>query len=279
MEQAIQFSSDGLSLQGVMHVPDDAAGPHPALILCHGFGGSCQGAGHPELARTLEQAGYVALRFDFRGCGKSEGTRGNVICLEEVDDLRAALNFLRTQANVDGTRIGIIGASLGGSLAVHVAASDATVKLCAAIGAIGNGERRFRNQYRDPAAWQAFLDRVNEAKRTETPLNRFDIIQIPERDRAGLPPGAIMEFTADTALSLLDFSPEKAAGKIAPRPLLLLHARGDGVISVAETNGLAAAAGANCESRIIESHEHFASGSPALARVLLDWLKRNMPAE
>jgi fermentation-respiration switch protein FrsA (DUF1100 family) len=279
VEQTIEFSSDGLALQGVLHVPDAATEPRPAVILCHGFGGSCQGAGHPELARTLEQAGYVALRFDFRGCGKSEGTRGNVICLEEVDDLRAALKFVRTQPGVDPSRVGIVGASLGGSLAVHVAATDPTVQLCAALGAIGNGERRFRNQYRDSGAWHAFLDRVTEAKRTKTPIDRFDIIQIPERDRTGLPPGAVMEFTADTALSLLDFSPEKVVSKIAPRPLLLMHARGDAVISVAETNGLGAAAGANCESRIIESQEHFASGSPALARVLLDWLKRNLPAE
>jgi hypothetical protein len=279
VEQAILFSSDGLTLQGVMHVPEGADAPRPAIILCHGFGGSCQGAGHPELARALEGAGYIALRFDFRGCGKSEGTRGNVICREEVDDLRQAIAFLRTQPRIDAARIGIVGASLGGSLAVQVAATDPTVKLCAAIGAIGHGERRFRRQYPDPTQWQAFLNRLKEAKRAGTLINRFDIIQIPERDRAGLPPGAVMEFTADTALSLLEFTPEAVAGQIAPRPLLLLHARGDGVIPVSETNGIAAAAGANCESRIIESHEHFASGSPALARVLLDWLKRNMPIE
>ena len=128
VEQTIEFSSDGLTLQGVMHVPDAAAGPRPALILCHGFGGSCRGAGHPELARTLEQAGYVALRFDFRGCGKSEGTRGNVICSPKKSRIfMPRSNSSKTQQpNVDGTRIGIVGASLGGSLAVHVAAADRT---------------------------------------------------------------------------------------------------------------------------------------------------------
>lgn len=277
MEQEIEFSSDGLALKGVLHLPEGADGPRPAIILCHGFGGSCRGAGHPELARALAGAGYVALRFDFRGCGQSEGTRGNVICLEEVTDLQHALAFLKAQPAAAANKIGLVGASLGGSLAVHVAAHDPTVKLCVAIGAIGNGERRFRRQYPDPAQWQAFLTRVKEAKRTNTPINRFDIIQIPERDRAGLPPGAVMDFTADTALSLMAFSPEDVAGRIAPRPFLLLHSRGDGVIPVSETNAIAAAAGRSCEARIIESHEHFASGSPALAQVLLDWLKRNQP--
>jgi pimeloyl-ACP methyl ester carboxylesterase len=279
LEQTIQFSSDGLALQGVMHVPEGGPGPFPAIILCHGFGGSCHGAGHPELARTLEHAGYAALRFDFRGCGKSEGERGSVICEEEVDDLRNAIKFLQTQPGIDRAGIGLVGASLGGSLAIQVAATTPQIKLCVAIGAIGNGERRFRRQYPDAAQWQAFLNRVREAKRDKTLINRFDIIQIPERDRTGLPLGAVMEFTPDTALSLLDFNPESVVAQIAPRPLLLLHARGDGVIPVAETNGIARAAGAHCESRIIESHEHFASGSPALAQVLLDWLKRHMQAQ
>ncbi len=203
MEQTISFTSDGMTLKGFIHMTE-GAGKRPGLVLCHGFGGSCRGAGHPELARALEQAGYIVLRFDFRGCGQSEGRRGDVIVDEEVADLRHALDFLATQLSVDATRIGVIGASLGGSVAIEVAASDARVKVCVANGSIGNGERRYRAQYRDDASWQAFLKRLDEAKRNKAMLNRFDIVHIPERDRAGLPPGAIMEFTAATAQSLLE---------------------------------------------------------------------------
>jgi dienelactone hydrolase len=77
MEREVTFASAGLTLVGVLHEPA-ADGPRPAVIDLHGFGGSCSGAGHPELARALERAGYVVLRFDFRGCGKSEGLRGSV---------------------------------------------------------------------------------------------------------------------------------------------------------------------------------------------------------
>ncbi|HEX4195159.1 MAG TPA: alpha/beta fold hydrolase, partial [Stellaceae bacterium] len=119
MEQTVSFISDGLALKGFLHTPD-GAGKRPGLVLCHGFGGSCRGAGHPELAKALAQAGYVVLRFDFRGCGQSEGKRGDVIVAEEIADLRHAIDFLVTQPCVDASRIGVVGASLGGSVAIEV---------------------------------------------------------------------------------------------------------------------------------------------------------------
>jgi uncharacterized protein len=278
MEQAIEFRSDGLTLRGVLHAPEGAARPRPALVQCHGFGGGCRGAGHPELARALEQAGYVVLRFDFRGCAQSDGERGSVICEEEVADLRHAIDFLSAQPGVDAQRLGVIGASLGGSVAIVAAARDPRIKLCIANGSIGKGERRYRAQYPNDAAWQAFRARLAEAERSQTKLNRFDIVAIPERDRGGLPPGAIMEFTAATAQSLLDFNPEDVVARITPRPLLLVHPRGDAVVPVAESEALAAAAGPTCEKRIIEGDAHFGAGSPAIVALVGDFLARHLPA-
>ena len=277
MEQAIGFTSDGLALKGFLHQPQ-AAGKRPGLVLCHGFGGSCRGAGHPELAQALEQAGYAVMRFDFRGCGQSEGRRGDVIVDEEIADLRHAIDFLQTQPRVDAARIGVIGASLGGSVAIEVAARDARVKVCIANGSVGNGERRYRAQYKDAAAWQVFLKRLAEAKRAQTTLNRFEIVYIPESERAGLPPGAIMEFTAATAQSMLDSCPERVVARIAPRPLLLVHPRGDRVVPYQESEALAKAAGRNAELHIIEGSAHFGSGSAEIAALVLDFLRRHLPA-
>ena len=282
MEQTVGFSSSGLKLVGVLHVPE-RTGKRPGLVLCHGFGGNCRGAGHPELARALERAGYAVLRFDFRGCGESEGKRGNIICAEEVEDARSAVGFLAAHEAVDGERIGVVGASLGGSIAIELAAGDPRVKLCVANGAIGKGERRFRYQYPDETRWRAFLRQLEDAKRARdggrpTLINRFDIVEIPPASRAGLPPGATMEFTVETALSMLAHEPERVVAKIAPRPLLLLHPRGDKVVPVTESENLAKAAGANCELRIIESHDHFGVGAPPQTTILLDWLGRNLSA-
>ena len=106
MEKQISFESSRITLRGTLHAPDGPALPRPGIVLCHGFGGTSNGAGHPELARTLEHAGYVVLRFDFRGCGISDGERGRVICMEEVDDVRAAVSFLQAQSGVDKAQIG-----------------------------------------------------------------------------------------------------------------------------------------------------------------------------
>jgi len=284
MEQKITFSSAGITLRGTLHVPDGAPGPRPAIIQCHGFGGSSSGAGHPELARALERAGYVVLRFDFRGCGASEGERGRVICMEEVEDLRNAITFLQGQDGVDPARIGLIGASLGGSVALYGAATDDRVRVCAANSAIGNGERRFRFQYPEEREWNSFVHRLEESKRYREKtgrsmmIPRFDIVFIPEHSRAGLPPGATMEFPAETAISMLEFKPESIVRKISPRPLLLIHPRGDEVVPRSESEQLAAAAGEPCELHIIETINHFGSADPGLQKITLDWLARYMPA-
>ncbi|OGA00161.1 MAG: hypothetical protein A3H35_18745 [Betaproteobacteria bacterium RIFCSPLOWO2_02_FULL_62_17] len=284
METQISFESSRITLRGTLHTPDGPALSRPAIVLCHGFGGSSNGAGHPELARTLERAGYVVLRFDFRGCGASDGERGRVICLEEVEDARAAITFLQAQAGVDPSKIGLIGASLGGSVALTAAALDERVRVCAANGAIGNGERRFRFQYRDEAAWQKFRQRLDDARKTRRDtgrsvmINRFDIVAIPEYLRTGLPPGASMDFPAETAISMLEFSPETVVRRISPRPLLLVHPRGDDVVPASESEQLARAAGEPCELHLIDISDHFASGDPALQKITLAWLARYLPA-
>ena len=284
MEKQISFESAGLTLRGTLHPPQGTEPGAPGIILCHGFGGSSSGAGHPELAQLLARSGYATLRFDFRGCGSSDGERGRVICEEEVEDVRAAITFLQSRQGVDGSKIGLIGASLGGSVALYTAARDQRVRVCAANGAIGDGERRFRYQYRDEAPWKRFLERLEQARRVRresgraTMIDRFDIVAIPENRRAGMPPGAIMEFCAETAISMLECSPERVVRRIAPRPLLLVHPRGDDVVPASESEHLAAAAGEPCELHLIDTVDHFASGDPALQKITLDWLARHLPA-
>src|SRR5258708_39017339 len=89
LQERVTFPSDGLELSGVVHVPDGLAPGErrPAIIMMHGFGANKNGG--PEwVCKQFEAWGYVALRFDYRGCGESAGERGRVIPLEEVSDAR-----------------------------------------------------------------------------------------------------------------------------------------------------------------------------------------------
>src|SRR5262245_61330180 len=85
MEERVTFASEGLKLVGVLHLPDgrSARDPLPAFLVLHGFGSNKDSGGSMATARMLAGFGYGALRFDMRGCGESDGTRGRVICLEQ----------------------------------------------------------------------------------------------------------------------------------------------------------------------------------------------------
>ena len=95
MQERISFHSDGLKLSAVIHVPE-ARKPGqrlPAFIVLHGFVGS-KDESHAEIqARMLEEMGYVALRFDFRCCGESDGERAQVRCFDQVADAKNVLHF------------------------------------------------------------------------------------------------------------------------------------------------------------------------------------------
>ena len=99
MLETVTFASDGLKLSGVVHVPDDyrPGEKRPAIIMMHGFGANKNGG--PEwICRQFAAWGYVALRFDYRGCGDSEGERGRVIPVEEVADARNAVTYMAARA-------------------------------------------------------------------------------------------------------------------------------------------------------------------------------------
>src|SRR5213594_1105013 len=140
MEERVSFVSDGLKLAGVLHVPDGRGQRErrPAFLVLHGFGSNKDSGGSVATAKMFVDFGYAALRFDMRGCGDSEGPRGRVICLEQVEDTRHALSFLATRPEVDPERIGVIGNSFGAAVAVYAAGIDRRIAACVSCGGWGD---------------------------------------------------------------------------------------------------------------------------------------------
>src|SRR5947208_16543513 len=91
-----------------------------------------------------------------RGCGESQGARGRTICLEQVEDTRAALDYLSRNENVDTRRIGVIGHSFGAAVAVYAAGLDSRIAACVSTVGCGNGVDKFRKQHESPEAWAKF---------------------------------------------------------------------------------------------------------------------------
>src|SRR5262245_31172498 len=109
VDEKVKFASGGLKLAGLLRSPDrlEPGERRAAFLVLHGFGSNKDSANTIAAAKIFESLGYVTLRFDMRGCGDSEGPRGRVICLEQVEDTRSAFQFLQTRSSVH--RIGVFG--------------------------------------------------------------------------------------------------------------------------------------------------------------------------
>jgi len=76
-----------------------------------------------DLADHLVHHGYHTFLFDLRAHGESEGSRCS-LGLYEQHDLTAAINYLIKREDIDPNKIGVFGFSLGGAIALMVAAHD-----------------------------------------------------------------------------------------------------------------------------------------------------------
>ncbi|MFZ2144454.1 MAG: alpha/beta fold hydrolase, partial [Xanthobacteraceae bacterium] len=237
-------------------------------------------------SKVLGELGYVTLAFDMRGCGESEGEHGRVICLEQVEDTRNALTFLARQACVDPQRIGVIGSSFGGAVAVYAAGVDDRFAAVISNGGWGDGERKFRGQHKSAQEWARFTKMLEDGRehraRTGKSLMvpRYDIVPIPPHLRSNLASNSIEAFPAETAQSMFDFRADDVVGRIAPRPLLLLHAANDSVTPTEQSIELFKRAGQPTELHLVSDADHFMLGE-SNARIwdlLRGWLGNYLPA-
>jgi alpha-beta hydrolase superfamily lysophospholipase len=284
VEESVSFSSHGNLLSGIVSLPAGLGGKRrPAIAILHGFGGHKAGPQQLWSQKFFNELGYVTLRFDFRGCGESAGERGLVLPLDQVADTRAAVSFLVTRRDVDPMNIALSGTSYGAAVAVYAAGIDLRVAAVIAQGGWASGERMFRAVHAGPAQWRRFSDLLLRA-RARAPNDpgkerRFDIIHVPERLRANIDARSIMEFPAETVLATLAFNPGDVAGRIAPRPLLILHSARDEVISAEGSIDLFRCAGNHGDLHVLGGVDHFMFGEDdaRVADIVRNWLKRSLP--
>jgi len=101
----------GKNLFGVLHLPEKER--PPLVILSHGFQGNVTDSKFVKLARVLREEGFLVFRFDFEGCGNSEGEAKGITLANEVFDLESAWEAVLDQCHIDSKRVAIVGYSLG----------------------------------------------------------------------------------------------------------------------------------------------------------------------
>lgn len=141
--QSFQLPSHGALLNALVYIAS-GAGPHPTVILLHGFPGNEKNL---DIAQTLRRAGYDVLFFNYRG---SWGSPGDFSFTHSIEDAQSAIAFMRDPANAkkfraDPSSIILIGHSMGGFMTLQAGANDKAIKAVATISAADFGTGRLQN--------------------------------------------------------------------------------------------------------------------------------------
>lgn len=134
-------TKDSIVLSAVYHKPQAIKKPVPAIILIHQGGSSKEEWILHPMWNLLKEQNYALLTFDLRLHGKSGKDNGTFYDIfnnpnRAPRDLKAVINFLTADAQIDPNRIGILGASIGGNLAcVASAIDDYSIKSVVSISA------------------------------------------------------------------------------------------------------------------------------------------------
>jgi dienelactone hydrolase len=215
----------GDAVHGDVRFVEDGA-VKPAVVFCHGFKGFKDWGPFPEWGRYLARSGFVAVHFNFSYNGVTPDAPTEFTDLEafaentytrELDDVDAVLDAVAgdalPQAPVDPDRIGLMGHSRGGGIAILQAERDERVRALATWSAVsGFAERFSQEQIRD---WetQGYTEVLNSRTGQVMRLNKVLYDDTMEhRDRLDV----------------------RAAAERMDTPWLLVHARDDESVSFDE---------------------------------------------
>ena len=287
MKRAVEFYSEGFKLVGDVYVPDGLPSGElrAAVLLCHGYTG-VKDLYLPDNAKTLNDAGYVVMTFDYKGWGESEGTRSRLAPYSRVADVQAAMTYLSIQPEADADRIGLYGTSYGGATVSWTAAIDQRAKCIVSVVGIGHGAR-WMSRVRRVDEWVDLRERSKEDREKRATTGESDYVArseilLPDRQSAELAaaarrlnPAAVgtipMEYVDDT----IGFNPEWIVDKISPRPILFITSEDDRLVLPEESEQLYAHAGEPKKLVVLKGYGHYEVYSePAFSEVMgetLEW--------
>ena len=244
--EPIEFLVEGDLVRGTFYRPEQACGPVGAVALAHGWS-MVAGGDLEEYAAAVVARGLAALTFDFRNLGRSEGMpRQEIDPQRQIQDFRSAISYLRRRPEVDRERIGIWGSSYSGGHALTVAAIDRRVKCVVSQVPTTSGfsaaQRRVR--YDKALALQAAFEADREARDAGQPPATLRMVDADPDAPVAYPgpdsynymtgearrcPTWVNEVTLRSLELARAYEPGTYVRRIAPTPLLMIVATGDGL--------------------------------------------------
>jgi alpha/beta superfamily hydrolase len=182
---------DEITLSGTLTLPQKN-GNFPVVIIISGSSPQNRDGemlGHKPyfvIADYLTKNGIGVLRFDERGVGESEGDFETATIKDFSSDVSAAINYLKNREEVNSSKIGLIGHSIGGIVAPKIASKNKDVRYIVLLAGPGiNGDKLMLSQ-------KATLERImglNEmqiAQGQELVKGAYDIIVNSDVDNSAL---------------------------------------------------------------------------------------------
>ena len=180
------------------------------VVLAHGYGGN-----QDELlpvAGALHDGGFSVFSYDSRGAGRSTGEIA--FGAREREDVESVVDYLTTRPDVDAGRIGALAFSMGAASTLMAAADDKRIRAVV-----------------DDSGW-ADVHHWLRPKLTDMFLH----------PRARFTPLSMKLIELRTGIDFDDLKPGDVVGRIAPRPLLIVHGADDDVVPASDGDELFAAA-------------------------------------
>ena len=131
--ETFDFEGPAGRIEAILNRPPEGVQARAAAVICHAHplhGGMMHFKVIFRAAKALQNQGIAALRFNFRGVGRSEGSHDRGV--GEQDDARAALTEMSHRA--PGLPLLLGGFSFGSAMAAKVAVTDARVKAVLILG-------------------------------------------------------------------------------------------------------------------------------------------------
>lgn len=133
-------------LRGLEDLPEVFLDKYPTVILAHGFAAEKTEKGmFNDITKSLTENEFLVYRFDFSGCGESEGDYSKTSLTKLIKDLRSIIDFVKEQPKVDTNRLALVGMSFGTSVAVTFNAPE--IKSYVLLGSVANPYEVLKNLF------------------------------------------------------------------------------------------------------------------------------------